>query len=203
MEICYEKNIINESIDKHKKRNTIFNVIRIVAIGLLVFEVYFFITWQPIPVDKGALAVVLSIFASLILISFPVCILMVFTRLMKRLNAEYDYYILGDIFRIVRVENRKKRKKMLETPLSAISSIGLVESETYDKLYADKSIKKVHAFCNDDALLGYFMLSDEGEKKLVTMEFDNEFIANLKKAVSLSTFDNSIKLLKTKAEPQE
>ncbi len=203
MEVCYEKNIINESIDKHKKRNTIFNIIRIVAIVLLVFEIYFLIAWQPIPIDKGILAVVLSIFASLVLISFPVCIILVFTRLLKRLNAEYDYYILGDIFRIVRVENRKKRKKMLETPISAISSIGLVESETYDKFYADKYVKKIHAFCNDDTLLGYFMLSDDGEKKLVTMEFDNEFVANLKKAVSLSVFDNSIKLLKTKAETQE
>ena len=194
MEVCYEKNIVNKSIDKHKKRNTVFNVIRIVSIVLLVLEVYFFITWQPIPFDKGALAVVLSIFASLVLISFPVCVLLVFTRLLKRLNAEYDYYILGDIFRIVRVENRKKRKKVLETPLTSISSIGLVESETYDKF---------DAFCNDDALLGYFMLSDGGEKKLVTLELDNEFISNLKKAVSLSTFDNSIKLLKNKAETQE
>ena len=203
MEIFYEKNVVNESIDKHKKRNTVFNVIRIISIVLLVFEVYFFITWQPIPVDKGALAVVLSILASLVLISFPVCILLVFTRLLKRLNAEYDYYIFGDVFRIVRVENRKKRKKILEVPLSAVSSIGLVESESYDKFAADKTIKNVHAFCNDEALLGYFMLSHDGEKKLVTLELDNEFIANLKKAVSLSTFDSSLKLLKTKADSQE
>lgn len=203
MEVFYEKNIINESIDKHKKRNTIFNVIRIVSIVLLVIEVYFFVVWQPIPFDKGALAVTLCIFASLVLISFPVCVLLIFTRLLKRLNAEYDYYILGDIFRIVRVENRKKRKKMLETPLSAISSIGLVESEAYDKFDIDKTIKKIHAFCNDDALLGYIMLSDDGEKKLVTIELDNEFIVNLKKTVSLSVFDNSIKLLKNKAETQE
>ena len=180
MEVFYEKNIINESIDKHKKRNTVFNVIRIVSIVLLVIEVYFFVVWLPIPFDKGALAVTLCIFASLVLISFPVCVLLVFTRLLKRLNAEYDYYILGDIFRIVRVENRKKRKKMLETPLSAISSIGLVESEAYDKFDIDKTIKKIHAFCNDDALLGYIMLSDDGEKKLVTIELDNEFIVNLK-----------------------
>lgn len=203
MEVFYEKNIINESIDKHKKRNTIFNVIRIVSIVLLVIEVYFFVVWQPIPFDKGAFAVTLCIFASLVLISFPVCVLLVFTRLLKRLNAEYDYYILGDIFRIVRVENRKKRKKMLETPLSAISSIGLVESEAYDKFDVDKTIKKIHAFCNDDALLGFIMLSDDGEKKLVTIELDNEFIVNLKKTVSLSVFDNSIKLLKNKAETQE
>ena len=78
-----------------------------------------------------------------------------------------------------------------------------MESEAYDKFDIDKTIKKIHAFCNDDALLGYIMLSDDGEKKLVTIELDNEFIVNLKKTVSLSVFDNSIKLLKNKAETQE
>ena len=198
MEVFFEKNIINESIDRHKKRNTIFNVIRIISIVLLVVEIWFLITWQPIPVDEGALAVVLCILYSLVIISFPICILLVFTRLLKKMNAEYDYYIMGDIFRIVRVENRKKRKKILEVPLSAISSIGLVESATYDKFDADKTIKRLHAFCNDNALLGYFMLSQDGEKKIVILELDDEFITNLKRAFSLSLFDDSIKLHKNK-----
>ena len=42
------------------------------------------------------------------------------------------------------------------------------------------------------------MLSQDGEKKIVILELDDEFITNLKRAFSLSLFDDSIKLHKNK-----
>lgn len=62
MEVFFEKNVVNENIDRHKKRNVVFNVIRIISIVILIVEIYFILSFQGIPVDQGAWAVVLSIF---------------------------------------------------------------------------------------------------------------------------------------------
>ena len=64
----------------------------------------------------------------------------------------------------MQVLNRKKRKKFLEASMSAISEIGTLESENFERYNIDKSIKKMNAFCNDDSLLGYIYFSLDGEK---------------------------------------
>ena len=193
MEIFFEKNVVNENIDKHKKRNVVFNVIRILSIVILVIEIYFILSFQGIPVDQGALAVVLSIFSSVIMILPPITSIVLFSLLLSRFNAEYDYYIAGDVFRVMQVLNRKKRKKFLEASMSAISEIGTLESENFERYNIDKSIKKMNAFCNDDSLLGYIYFSLDGEKKLLILELDDEFLFALRKALPMSVLDNSVK----------
>lgn len=193
MEIFFEKNVVNENIDKHKKRNVVFNVIRILSIVILVIEIYIILSFQGIPVDQGALAVVLSILFSVIMILPPIASIVLFGMLLSRLNAEYDYYIAGDVFRVMQVLNRKKRKKFLEASMSAISEVGTLESENFERYNIDKSIKKMNAFCNDDSLLGYIYFSLDGEKKLLILELDDEFLFALRKALPMSILDNSVK----------
>ncbi len=193
MEIFFEKNVVNENIDKHKKRNVVFNVIRVLSIIILVIEIYFILSFQGIPVDQGALAVVLSILFSVITILPPITSIVLFSILLSRLNAEYDYYIVGDVFRVMQVFNRKKRKKFLEASMSAISEVGTLESENFERYNIDKSIKKMNAFCNDDSLLGYIYFSLDGEKKLLILELDDEFLFALRKALPMSVLDGSLK----------
>ena len=193
MEIFFEKNVVNENIDKHKKRNVVFNVIRVLSIIILVIEIYIILSFQGIPVDQGALAVVLSILFSVIMILPPIASIVLFGMLLSRLNTEYDYYIAGDVFRVMQVLNRKKRKKFLEASMSAISEIGTLESENFERYNIDKSIKKMNAFCNDDSLLGYIYFSLDGEKKLLILELDDEFLFALRKALPMSVLDNSVK----------
>lgn len=193
MEIFFEKNVVNENIDKHKKRNVVFNVIRVLSIIILVIEIYFILSFQGIPVDQGALAVVLSILFSVSMILPPIASIVLFSRLLSRLNAEYDYYIAGDVFRVMQVLNRKKRKKFLEASMSAISEVGTLESENFERYNIDKSIKKMNAFCNDDSLLGYIYFSLDGEKKLLILELDDEFLFALRKALPMSVLDGSLK----------
>ncbi|MFR1565004.1 MAG: hypothetical protein ACLSUT_01015 [Christensenellales bacterium] len=199
MEIYYEKNIVNKSIDKHKKRNIVFSSVRILAIIVLVIEIFLILSFQEIPVGKGAGAVVMSFFISLLIISPPILAIIIFSRLIAKLNSEYDYYISGENFRIIHVINRKKRKKFLEIPINAVSAVGLIESENFDRFDIDKSVKKINAFCNDDAVLGYFYYTIEGDKKLLVLEFDNELLINLKKALPISVFDDSVKSVLLKA----
>lgn len=203
MEIYYEKNIVNESIDKHKKRNVVFNIVRILAIVVLITEIFLILSFQEIPVENGAGAVVMSFFISLLIISPPILAIIIFSRLLAKLNSEYDYYISGDTFRIIQVINRKKRKKFLEIPISAISGVGLIESANFDRFDIDKSVKKLNAFCNDDAVLGYFYYTIESDKKLLVLEFDSEFLMNLKKALPISAFDDSVKNVLLKAAKEK
>lgn len=193
MEVFFEKNVVNENIDRHKKRNVVFNVIRIISIVILIVEIYFILSFQGIPVDQGAWAVVLSIFSSLIIIAPPIASIIVFSMLLSRLNAEYDYYIAGDVFRVMQVINRKKRKKFTEFSVSAISELGILESENFERYNADKTIKKLNAFCNDDSLLGYVYFTVDGEKKLLILELDEEFLLALRKALPMSVLDGSVK----------
>lgn len=193
MEVFFEKNVVNENIDRHKKRNVVFNVIRIISIVILIVEIYFILSFQGIPVDQGAWAVVLSIFSSLIIIAPPIASIIVFSMLLSRLNAEYDYYIAGDVFRVMQVINRKKRKKFTEFSVSAISELGILESENFERYNADKTIKKLNAFCNEDSLLGYVYFTVDGEKKLLILELDEEFLLALRKALPMSVLDGSAK----------
>lgn len=193
MEVFFEKNVVNENIDRHKKRNVVFNVIRIISIVILIVEIYFILSFQGIPVDQGAWAVVLSIFSSLIIIAPPIASIIVFSMLLSRLNAEYDYYIAGDVFRVMQVINRKKRKKFTEFSVSAISELGILESENFERYNADKTIKKLNAFCNEDSLLGYVYFTVDGEKKLLILELDEEFLLALRKALPMSVLDGSVK----------
>ena len=193
MEIFFEKNVVNENIDKHKKRNVVFNVIRVLSIIILVIEIYFILSFQGIPVDQGALAVVLSILFSVSMILPPIASIVLFSMLLSRLKAEYDYSIAGDVFRVMQVLNRKKRKKFLEASMSAISEVGTLESENFERYNIDKSIKKMNAFCNDDSLLGYIYFSLDGEKKLLILELDDEFLFALRKALPMSVLDGSLK----------
>lgn len=113
--------------------------------------------------------------------------------LLSRLNAEYDYYIAGDVFRVMQVINRKKRKKFTEFSVSAISELGILESENFERYNADKTIKKLNAFCNEDSLLGYVYFTVDGEKKLLILELDEEFLLALRKALPMSVLDGSAK----------
>lgn len=197
MDVYYEKNVVNDSFTRHKRRNIVINVFR-VLFGVMIFVAFifvlFFFNYPP-----GGAALVMAIVTALFTVGFPIAMLVLLTRMLGRLNSEYDYYILSGTFRVVSVINRKKRRKLVEFPLSAIASIGLVESENYDRYYADRSVKKIFAACNDDEDLGYFYFSD-GERKLLVLEFDAEFLAALKRSVLISVFDDSIKKTLINAE---
>ncbi len=188
MDVYFEKNVTNEGIDKHKKRNVVLLIVRVIAIIWIVIAAFVFINFVDFS-DAEFLGVVLII---LFLFAPPICLLIFANKLLTNLNLEYDYYILGDIFRIVKVLNRKKRKKLIEIPMASLAVVGLVESESFDRYTADKSVKQVNAFCEENDLL-YFYLNDGGEKKLIIIESDEKFLLELRKALPISALDDSLK----------
>ncbi|MDR0426599.1 MAG: hypothetical protein LBH24_05485, partial [Clostridiales bacterium] len=197
MDIFYEKNLNSDSIDRHKKRAIVIRVIRILCIVLIVGVVLIVPNAIELPgegADCGQLLLSLLISMVLFLIP-PILTYVLLGRLSARQNVEYDYHILGDTFRIIKVIHRKKRKKYLEFPVSAISSLGLAESENFTRFSADKTNKKHFVFCNEDAeVLLYALVNANNGRQLLVLEGDNEFLQALRKAIkSYSALDDSLK----------
>ena len=188
MEVYYEKNVTNNGIDKHKKRNVFLLVVRVIAIIWIVVSSFIFINFVDFSGADflGVVLVILFLFAP------PICLLIFANKLLTNLNLEYDYYLLGDTFRIVKVLNRKKRKKLLELTMASFAVVGLVESESFDRYSADKQVKQINAFCEENNLI-YFYVNDGGEKKLIIIETDEKFLLELKKALPISVLDDSLK----------
>ena len=197
MEIFYEKNIANESIDKHKKRNIVFSILK--AVGYVGIFFCLFILINFVSVDN----IIVTIFI-LTMIAFFVAFEFIVYRLVRNLNVEYDYFILGDIFRIVCVYNRKKRKKLIEFPMSSIASIGFVEGDSYDRYDAERTTKRVIAYCNENDVM-YILTNADSEKKLVIIESDPEFVMNMRRALPPTVMDDSFKsyMLKLQKKSKE
>lgn len=201
MEVFYEKNVVNNDIDKHKKRNIVLNVLRVLSVAMIIAAAAFVFNFQAFPVSSGGLALALSVAVAVLIVGAPVLFTVLLTKLMGRLNSEFDYYILGDSFRIVRVINRKKRKKVAEFPLSSVSAVGLVESENFDRYAADRTVRRLTAACNEDAVLLYIYVAS-GERMLVIVEADDELKIALRRSLPLSVFDDTLKKIDLRSAKQ-
>lgn len=198
MEVYYEKNITSKLMDEHAGRFRMFDVIKKVSLILLILAAFFTLLFHDIPLTGGVIAVLITALSVIGFLLPFAAVFAIFTVYLAKKAVEFDYYLLGSTFRIVKVVNRKKRKLLIEVPVSSISSIGRVDSDGYARLAADKTVKQVKAYCNDGEDMIYAFLPHDGERKLVLMEADSEYIANLRKAVSLSILDESLrKIVKT------
>ena len=199
MDIYYEKNVANEGIDKHKKRNTVLKVLKIVSIVWLVVTVILIFQFF----GFGNRNVVSIIIELLFLLVPPICSILLFDRLLANLNCEYDYYIMGDKLRVVKVINRVKRKKMLEVPLSSFVSVGSADSENFMRYASDKSVKIVSAYCNEENYPIYVFLNDETEKKILVLETDDKFLISLRRALNATVIETELKLYISKLMNKE
>ena len=191
MDIYYEKNVTNESIDKHKKRNTVLKVLKITSIVWLVVMFIFIFQFFNFGGNRGIVSIILEL---LFLLVPPICSILLFTKLLANLNCEYDYYIAGDKFRIIKVVNRAKRKKMLDVPLTAFVSVGWVNSDNFERFASDKSVKLVPAYCNEENCPIYIYLNDETDKKMLVIETDEKFLISLRRALNSTVIETELKL---------
>lgn len=197
MEIYAEQSVSNPLIDQKQRRTKVLNYVKsaLLIILVIVTVVYFFI---PI-FDTEKLSVgmfFLATFLMYFVIATPFVLGMIFiSRYISKTNVEFDYFINGDIFRIVRVVNRKKRKLFIEIRVSAFESVGRITIDSYDRLADDKNIKKHYALCapesDDDVVFIYY--HHENEKHLLHIEPNEDFIISLRRSLPrVSIADKSI-----------
>lgn len=116
----------------------------------------------------------------------------IFNKLAKR-YFEYDYFILGDVLKIVRIQNKISRKSVLEIDLSNIENIGVYNGESY-KVAVESVSKEISFACNENSdFYLYVVALNEGKRELYVLEYDFGFVTALRKALKRETvFDKDL-----------
>lgn len=194
MEIFYEKNVVNKNIDKHRTRNKILRILQMISLGIFVFifvSLFSITVYDPDESDMARAYVTLIVLLCLLL---PLSLYFLFGWIIKLLTVEYDYVIMGDRLKILKIVNRKKRKPVLDVELSSINLIGLVGGEKFNDLCAAQSANTKKYFCNPDAFMIYIYLTDYKGRSFIIIEADDEFLINIKKSLkNFSTLDDDLK----------
>lgn len=201
MDVYFEQSLTNDNIDKHSKRTKTLTVIRYVCIAVIVLIVLLAIT---LLIDISSVA---SFFVSLLLVLLMMAPFVLTYILLGRMiangNLEFDYLLNGSMFRIVKVINRKKRKKLVELNVSSFESLGHISSEAYDRYAGSRDVKKIFALTdyeNEDTVY-YIYYTLNGTKYLLHIAPNNEMIMALRKSVGrITVLDKSFKIMTTESD---
>ncbi len=173
----YEWNDLNpKNTDSAGK---IFNVLKnvsIVAIALSILYILTFLGWE-----NDGLKIFYNILI-ILLIELPLfgCFF-IFRNLMKK-YFDYDYFIIGDILRIVKISNKIARKSVAEFNLCDIENIGIYGSSSYEQA---KSVipKRQSLACNMEIEHIYIVAVYDGQRQLFILDYNYEFLCALRKAM--------------------
>ncbi len=202
MEVYFEQSVDNPGIDKHSKRTRVLTILRYVCVAIVLI-IFMFGWFMPIGSEEDAgPMVILWALLYIVLGMAPFILLFIFLgRFIARSSLEFDYVLNGSIFRIVKVVNRKKRKKMLEAPVAGFESLGNIQSEAYDRYASSKDIKKLFAITdyeNEERIYYIYYVAD-GARYLLHFTPNNDMIMALRKCVTrITVLDKSFKTYEVK-----
>ena len=165
-EVLYEESIEPENLNFKK---TIFWVLKIVKIIDIVISVIF-LYFALMTADLFSLILGLLFIAS----AFG------FGYLQRRVYYCVDCILVSGSTRLIKVINYKIRKTILIFDYDKVETVGKADGEAFERLYLDKTVKKVFATPNKYAEnLYYVLLKQDGEKYLVVMDCKDDYIKNL------------------------
>ncbi len=111
--------------------------------------------------------------------------------LQTKVYAFYDYIIVDDEIRFVKVINNKRRKILIKFLDKNILKAGFVSSAEFENLYANKDIKKLYAkskLINSGDF--YFYINHNGENKLVILTYNQQFLYYVLKKTTKKILDS-------------
>lgn len=199
MDLYCEQSVANANIDKHSKRTKTLGILRYVCITIVII-LALLIFVMPIDEKKPGLSFLMG-FIMLLLIMIPFIVTYILLgRMLVNSNLEFDYYLNGSTFRIVKVVNRKKRKKMVEVNTSVFESLGHISAEAYERYAGSKDVKKLFAITDyeDEDSVYYIYYSFNGTKYLLHIAPSNDMVMALRKSVArITILDKSFRVRET------
>ena len=182
MELFYEQTVTNNNIDERTKRTKTLTIAKTMC---FVFGLFILVSC----------ALYLNFFWIFILAAIPFFVAsFVLSRINKRNNTEYDYVLDDEYLKISEVYFRQTRKLKHTIRLRAVESVGVFDSEGYQKVER-LATKKVLALVNyeDEKSILYMLYSTDKGKKIIFLEPDRGFMISLRRVVSaVNVFDKSI-----------
>lgn len=186
MELFAEHSVANSNYDTKAKKLAILKIIKSLLYAVL-FLAMCIIAFVSI-LAPSILGILLTLVVGVFAISPLIVAAFLIRRHMLNLTYEYDYFVIGGKFRIVRVVGRKKRKMFLEISMQDFQSVGKLEAEAYDRYAGAKDVKKLIAVGNiDEDKLFYAYYVKDGTKFLLHFEPSVEFMMTFKRSLPRMT----------------
>ncbi len=163
--------------ENQKKQHTLYMIFNVIKIIFLVLTVFYLIMAFAIDV--------------LLFVTFFICLLIsiLFTFIQYLFYNFYDYTVVEDEIRISKLINNKLRRGVISFTTSKILKIGFVGGSEFQNLntnnihtiYAkNKNLKEVDV---------YFLITHNGEKKVVIFKFNGKFLSHVLSLTSNKVLD--------------
>lgn len=90
----------------------------------------------------------------------------------------FDFIFVDGEISVIKIINNQKRKSLASFNVKLISKIGIIGKGSYLTYFKDKNIKKIQA-TNKVLASDLYFLVDNGEKLLITLPFNEKFLAGI------------------------
>ena len=199
----YEYNANNPK--NNDKGGRTFIILKRACVYVILIAAALFIILLPCTAWEGVSLETVIIYNILIILLVelpPLGLYFLFRKLSNR-YFEYDYFIYGDLLKIVRISNKADRKVMMDVNLCDIENVGIYLSDTYSTV--SQSAHKVHSFaCNADSpFYAYISANCGGKQEILIIEYDYAFVTALRRMMKReSAFDKDLILILRKTEKE-
>lgn len=197
----YEFNAVNPK-NKNSGGNK-FILLKNIALGAILVSLMFIgtlMSWNNEGVPTG-----ITVFYNILiilLVEVPLFGLFLLFKKLSKKYFEYDYFILGNTLKIVKIFNKSSRKSVLELPLSDVERLGIYLSDNYSKMVVSSTPVKSFACNIESPFYLYISASDERDGRVIyVLEYDLMFVSALRKALKRETaFDKDLLLVMRKEQ---
>lgn len=182
MELYYEQNVVNNRMDESNKKTKTLNIIKTCCwvLGVMIIV---------------SSAMMISFFWVFLLLAVPFFVgAFLLSRINKRYNTEYDYVLDDEKLIVSEIYFRSRRKLKHKIRLRTIESVGVFDSDGYNRVKNTVS-KRITAIVNyeDEKSILYIVYNSDKGKKMIFLEPDRGFLSTLRRALpSVSIFDKSV-----------
>lgn len=199
----FEETATIADLEKAKKTKIIYKICSVASIILACVALIF----SPVSItiedgevvlpSNGAL-LVLNIVSIVVSVGLFVFLYYFFNKKQENTLIEYDYYFSDDKIVISKVFNRERRKFCIKTFTGNIYKIGLLNSNTYNKIKASPDVKIGDYLANKTPIDGknfyYLAIKDAYGHSLLHLECTEDFIACIVKKTTKSVLEEGFKI---------
>ena len=164
-DVLYEESIIPKNLKLQKTVYIIYTVFEVICIIIAAISLFFMLYFS---------------WSFLIFVIFFALSATLFGFVKRKIYYCVDCTFVTGSTRLVKVVNFKRRKKLLIFEANEVQKIGVFGSDSSQKIYLDKSVKKIYATPNKSAeQLFYIFVYQSGLKYMVIMDCTQNYIDNL------------------------
>ena len=192
MDIYYEQYVISGEKNRNKKKKIFLSVVMgLFILTSVVFFIFFYLSLM-----SGGTAEILIMGA---MFALSVVSVFMLRRQKNRLDVDFDYILKDEKFVIVRVFNRKARKKYVEVDVKAIQAMGRLSGDNAGRYISMPQVKKLYANMSEDEDKVYYAFFTNGaDRTVLFFQPDEQLLAFFKRIIGRDIVDK--KTLNVKRE---